>query len=185
MARSSSPLNNTFWCIGLVSCLLVYLAKAQEFRQQELLYGQLRDGEVEYIFFPSVLMPIRTLTDSMEHGLTTRIQLFFNHTRGRNHSETDLHVCEYVLHNARCDDDDGLVNEARILRIEGGVTQEYLAGVNRSEKCFDDVRLWKPYNVIEGEGAYVEAPEDIRKEASLFVHKRSASTQTLPGPVGF
>ncbi|KAF4737845.1 hypothetical protein FOZ63_022899, partial [Perkinsus olseni] len=61
-----------------------------------------------------------------------------------------------------------LVSEARILRIEAGVTQEYLAGVNRSQKCFDDVRMWKPYNVIEGKGAYVEAPKDIRKELACL-----------------
>ncbi|KAF4701903.1 hypothetical protein FOZ63_001067 [Perkinsus olseni] len=183
MALLSSLPNNTFWCIGLVSCLLVCLTKGQEFRQQELLYGQLRDCEVEYILFPSVLMPIRTLADSMEHGLTTRIQLFFNHTRSqsRNHRETGLHVCEYVLHNARCGND-RLVSEARILRIEAGVTEEYLAWVDGSQKGFDDVRVWKPYNVIEGEGDYVEAPEDIGIELNRLYRDGLQALKPSPDP---
>ncbi|KAF4660310.1 hypothetical protein FOZ61_004095 [Perkinsus olseni] len=187
MVRTSSLLNNTFWCIGLVSCLLVYLTKAQEFRQQEMLYGQLRDGEVEYLFFPRASVPIMDPFTWSMAGLTTRFDSFHDKVTSRSGEPgwTGLHTCDLATHNARFDDDEP-VNQTRILRVEGGMTLEYIADVVRDGNCFDRIRRLK--SLSGGDTEYVDASGEIRGELTelcnrgLVALKPSPNVSVLDGP---
>ncbi|KAF4692011.1 hypothetical protein FOZ60_014336 [Perkinsus olseni] len=178
MALSSSLLNNTFWCIGLVSCLLVYLTKAQEFRQQELLYGQLRDGEVEYIVLPRPRTPINSPKTSNEAGISTTFQLFPHKVSSRTGTPgtTHLETCDYVTHNALFDDNTP-VKMPRILRVEGGITVEYLASVAGDGNCFD--RIWK-WKSSEDGGEYVDASGQIDNELAELCHTGFVALEPSP-----
>ncbi|KAF4701414.1 hypothetical protein FOZ62_026909 [Perkinsus olseni] len=187
MALASSRLNNTFWCIGLVSCLLVYLTKAQEFRQQELLYGQLRDGEVEYFFFPRGSVPIMDPFTWSMAGLTTTFESFPDKVTSRSGEPgwTGLHTCDLATHNARFEDDEP-VNQTRILRVEGGMTLEYTANVVRDGKCFDRIHRLK--SLPGGGTEYVDASGEIRGELNELCNrgfvalKPSPDVSVLDGP---
>ncbi|KAF4747130.1 hypothetical protein FOZ63_009449, partial [Perkinsus olseni] len=126
------------------ACLLVYLTKAQEFRQQELLYGQLGDGEVEYIVLPRPRTPINSPKASSEAGISTTFQLFPHKVSSRAGTSrtTHLETCDYVTHNALFDDNTP-VEMPRILRVESGITVEYLASVAAVGNCFDRIWKWK------------------------------------------
>ncbi|KAF4692009.1 hypothetical protein FOZ60_014334 [Perkinsus olseni] len=185
MLLSSPLLNNTFWRIGLVSCLLVYLTKAQEFRQQELLHGQLRDGKVEYILLPRCTVPIKSIKASMDLGLTETVKVFPDSVKSLDRKckkKADLHAGIYALHNARADNNES-VGMTRIFRLEKGETSEYLADINGRGQCFGTIWKWVSANSI-GSGGYMEAPENIREELEELCNDGFLALEPSPDLAG-
>ncbi|KAF4739756.1 hypothetical protein FOZ63_003610, partial [Perkinsus olseni] len=152
MARSSSLPNNTFWRIGLVSCSLVYLTKAQEFRQQELLYGKLFNKKVEFIFLPRDTVAVSELNTSLEIGMSSfeRYKGFGDKTKSRkSNKKADLYTMDMIPHNTWWATDDP-VSKCRILRVgEDGETSEYIADVVGDGNCFDNVRFVRDSTLFE------------------------------------
>ncbi|KAF4741621.1 hypothetical protein FOZ63_026338, partial [Perkinsus olseni] len=122
--------------------LLVYLTGAEPYRQQEVLYGRVRGDEgAEFFLLPRVKAAIGSLSTAQNSGLSKYSHYFPDKTKGPGPKpqKTGLHTYDFLPHNTFKDNND-VVNQTRILRVEEGETKEYAADVVEGDKCFDNIR---------------------------------------------
>ncbi|KAF4684328.1 hypothetical protein FOZ60_007989 [Perkinsus olseni] len=176
---SSIPLINIrFWCIALIGSLLVYLTGAEPYRQQEVLYGRVRGDEgAEFFLLPRVKAAIGSLSTAQNSGLSKHSHYFPDKTKGPGPKpqRTGLHTYDFLPHNT-LKDNNNVVNQTRILRVEEGETKEYAADVVEGDKCFDNIR-----ELEDSQGRVSKvAPENIQEELAELCQSGFSALQPSP-----